>query len=889
MGDLVDISAAFLADKSSGIDSPEKLAERLTRGMGKQLSDEVAKEAKYIYEQSKLESAQRDKALVSVKNALEQKLRPAQELGVSKDQQTRELQQAVDYAREQTGTKGTKADAETQRAGITLLSQIGNKGVEDLVLTRAKQKGGTLSDAETVAAKLAMQDADANKSAMESPEAFARREAFFNAYRITGTEQGRSFRQRRWDVTAPAHERVKTALYDIMLDRKKKGGAEQLTLPQADKQLKQLKKFLKEEVGVENIEDIPVERLTDEAFMTDLVRTYSAKNAGLSMKARTWYLNSLVSAFKTHAANNIGNLTNFTVEYLVHRRAEAWLNKLIGNADGVLPSDLKGLGSQMLKAQLAAWKDAQNYLSTGKNNLEQSVYGADWVEQLRRQKRSFSGKAGTVIEAPTRMLGAEDAYFVSLIGHMEAMSAARQIARGEMGKEKIGTPEYEARVDELTSDYSSDAWRKGMDRAEYLTFKDETGRWIKSMLAFRRAHPNFTYVAPFLTTPANLIARGCEFVPGIGLVGRGVFRDIKEARGNPEARAELASKYSRLAAAQLIGIGASIALASTGAQLFKDDNDEPFITGSEPPSKFGRSELEARRRSLQPYTIRNPFDPKERISYRRIDPISTAIGLNVDLVGMALDYYKNRSVDRVIAQGKNAVLGQLVEKPFLKGIGDWVDWMRDEPGAQFPPLEVATGFYPRALQQIPAALGDRVMEQRKYGATSKQGGQPELPRLGKTMLYRATGISSIPGLGDLVEPKVNLYGDEVGKTGSAAYRMLLPFDRYGESGISPEGKAIDLRYLRGVEDTPEDTPPIPTEAGPRVLLGKQSYQMFPKDWAEYEGTRGKLLKDAAVQMGLVNDPNKPLSPEQIKMLNEISSFGGEAARAKMAPRYLGQR
>ena len=874
-----------MADPAKKIDSPEKLARAMTdeMGAGSTLIKEFEREAKTIFEQAKKAPEERDKAIASAREALDKKLKPAKELGVSEDERTRMIQEAVDRAREDAGIPGTKKDAETLASAYKLVDNLKPEGVEDLVVNRAKSTGGTLTDAETVAAKMVMQDADLNAAMMNDPKLFARRLAFFNAYRITGTEQARSFRQRRWD-NVPAHERVKQALYEIFLtsgDKKPKNAQFD-----ADKRLKDLKKFLSKELGVPDVESIPIEVLTDQKRMTDLVRDYSSRQANLGMKARTWFLNSLVSAFKTHAANLSGNVVNMGVEYMPligHRAIEARLNQLF-RIDGIMPSDLKGMGAQMVRAQQMALADATNYLKTGKNNLEEAVYGADWVEQLRKQKRSFSGKAGAVIEGPTRLLGTEDAYFVSLMGHMEALAAARMFARRE--GLRVGSAEYNARVDSMMSDKKSRAWEKGMDRAEYLTFKDETGRWIRSMLAFRRAHPNMTYVIPFLTTPANLIARGTEFVPGVGLIGRGIYRDFKEWKSG--ANTEVASRYSRLAAAQLIGLGATLGIAATGASMFKDDNDEPFITGSEPPRKFDQGEKEARRRSLPAYTIVNPFDPGERLSYRRVDPIATSIGLSVDLIDIYREALKDKNFQRAMDKGKNAILGQLVDKPFLKGPSDWIDWFQDAPGAKFPAFEAAAGFYPRALQQIPAALDPYVREQKQYGADAEGEGQKQGGRMAKTWLYKATGLPSIPGIGQLVEPKVNLYGDTVRKTGSPLYRMTVPFDRYGEEGISPEGRAIDLKYLRAVDTLPEDVEQIPTEAGPRAKLGTNLVQMYPKDWAEFEGERGSNLKEWAKRAGLTLDPNKPLTQEQITILRELASAGSEVAKAKIAPRYLGR-
>jgi len=876
LGDLVELSAQMMADKRNGIESPDALFDQLATGMGEGYAKSIKRAAPYLYEQAQKAAADRADAVAAVKTALEQKLEPKKTLGTSKDSQTAEIQKAVDYAREQAGIPDRKADAQTLADGQKLFDNLGVKGIENLVIERSQKAAGTLTDAETVAAKIAMMNADANKQAMNDPRVFAKRIAFMSAYRMTGTEQARSFRQRRWDITAPIDERVKNVLYEVFMDPSE-GKVRPNDLKGAESQLKKLKDFLKKELGVEDIESIPIEKLTDEAYMTDAVRKWSAENATLSQKARTWYLNSLVSAFKTHAANLTGNMMNFAMEYAAHRRLEARLNQLFG-IDGVMPSDLKGMGAQMLKVQKLAWEDAMQYLKTGKNRLEESVFRADWVEQLRKQKRSFSGKAGTIIEGPTRMLGTEDAYFVSLIGHMEAYSSARQIARSEM-KLKPGTQEYNDAVDSMLRDYRGNAWRRGMNRAEYLTFKDETGKFVRSLLALRRQHPSLTYITPFLTTPVNLISRGAEFVPGVGLVFRDIAKNVSAYRRGEIEASEFVHKYSRLAAAQAIGLGATLTAAALGATAFKDDNDEPFITGSEPPASFGRAETEARRRSLQPYTIKLPFT-NERISYRRLDPLSTAIGLNVDLINLVRDTYRTKDYSRMLDQGKNALLGQLVGKTFLKGPGDWISWIQNEPGAPFPATEVAIGMYPNALRQFPQAFDPYVRENRGYGAKGGEEGQSQIARFLQTKASRATGFP----IG--TEPKVNLYGEEVRKTGNPLYRMLVPFDRSGEEGISPEGRAIDLRFLRSLDTLPEDVGDLPIEMAPKMKLGPRTFQMFPEDYAAAEKERGQFLKQIAIENGILDDPRKPLEPWMVKMLRDLAQTGRERAVGKLAPKYM---
>ncbi|MBP9751191.1 MAG: hypothetical protein KBC95_05090, partial [Candidatus Peribacteraceae bacterium] len=904
MGDLVEVASQLMADKANKIRTPEDLVDAMSQHVGAVLAGGIAKEAKTIFAEASKNPEARDKSLTSVKKAMESGLAPAKKLSISNDEAASRLQLAVDRAREDGHIIDVKKDSQTLREGAQLYANIGRDGVINIVMERAKQFGGKLSDGEIVAAKIAMDDGVAHKEAASDPAVYLRQLAFANAFRITATEAGRGLRMYRWDINDPTDVRVKREIHDIFTAALEKN-PEKLTLDDATKQLKKIRTFLEKNVGVPDVESIPTAVLTDQAKMVDLVREWSAANATMGMKARTWCMNSLVSAFKTHAANVGGSAGNLAVEYTLHRQLEARLNQLF-KVDGVLPSDLAGLTSQMMKVQSMALRDAANYAKTGKNELEQKVYGSDWVGQLRKQKRSFSAKskltqepiewAGDKLQYVGRALGTEDAYFVSVSGHVEALAAsrmhARRVMRDRTGSEGVGTKEYNDIVDREFSDYTSDSWRRGMNRSEYLAFKNETAEGLKTLLSIRRKHPWLTPLAWFLTTPWNLISRGAEFAPGIGLINRGVFRGGNDfSPGDPMYRESKAEIRTRAAAAQIIGLVATAAIAATKASMFNDDGDEPFITGSDPPMSFEKGEKEARRRSLQPYTVKNflnIFDPNERISYRRLDPMATGLGLTVDIVDMFQDYAHTGSLDRLASKAKSATVGQFVDKPFLQGPSDVIRMFQDGPSKKSP-IEYALGllgnFYPRFFQQFPAALDDKVRETKNYGATKQQEGQPEAARMLKTAAYRATGFPSLPFVGQLAEPKVNLGGEEVGKTGSPLYRLTVPADRYGDEGISPEARRLDLNYIQSVPHLAEDAPNYPTESGPSLSFGGKNFKMFPQDWAEAEKQRGAMFMDLAKKAGFTEKRSKPFSPEELKALGAFAQAGSGVAKAKMIPRY----
>lgn len=917
LGDLVELSAQMMADKRNGIENPDQLFEALTTGMGEPFAKSIEKAAPYLFENAKASADERVKIEPNVRRAIEQGLKPKRELATSAVPDVKIAQEATDYALEKAGLKTTLRDAQAEKDALRLIHNLGGKdGGRDHILSRGASKQG-LSPAEVVMAKILIEDPELNARAAADPREGAKQMMVRAAYRMTGTDPARAMRLRSWDRALPSPDRVKNVLIELALDpgdiRLK-----DINLDLAAERIKRLKKFLKKEIGVEDVSDIPEADLLDEAKMTNLVRNMSAENATLGMKLRTWYLNSLVSAIKTHVRNVTGNVANVGIEYGLHRQLEARLNQMLG-IDGIVPSDLKGLASQLWHAHNMATKDALGYFATGKNALEQKVFEKDWIDTLRSQKRSFNSKtklrenpfewAGAKLENASRLLGTEDAYFVSALGHAEALASARMIARQEMTieaakkiaeqrgihvdeakklvdvKKILSSDEYGRRVTQMQGDYNSEAWLRGMNRSEYLTFKNETRGLVKTLLMARQRHPNLTYVTTFVTTPANLMGRGTEFVPGIGLVTNGLIGDMADLRAGKTNKTLLSEKYSRLAAAQFIGLVGTLAMGALGATRFKDDNEEPFITGGGAPRMLGASELDAARRTDMRYSIRNPFG-KGRIPYSGIDPLTTIMGLNADVVDMYFDWTTNKDVDRLMTRGFRAVAGQFMDKPFLKGPGDLIEFVQNKlegkSGGPNPFVETPLGFYPNVLRSLASSADPYVRETKVYGTNAKQEGQSRGERFAKATLSRMTGIP----IG--VEPKVDYWGREVRKPFgtdplSVLARLVLPTDVRGDKPEQQGGRDIDMKYLRMAQEMGDETPQLPPEMGPLMQLGQRKFQLSPEDWAAAERDAGEFSLQTALDNDILSGP---MTPAKVEMLRDVRGYGRKQAVGKLAPKYM---
>ena len=198
-----------------------------------------------------------------------------------------------------------------------------------------------------------------------------------------------------------------------------------------------------------------------------------------------------------------------------------------------------------------------------------------------------------------------------------------------------------------------------------------------------RKHPSLRFFAPFLTVPVNVAAVGLENTIGGGLEGMvraaqatgfGRMPGVEELlnkmkHSNPE-RAQAAATNMYMSSMVVGTFGAL--LSRDGMVVPTESQVLPTITGGGPKDlQMKRAMINA---GWQPYSIRVG---DQYVSYQRVEPIASWLGLLTDSVQIA-HYYRNSNEYETAEAGMGAataalsgsLVRQLTDKNFTKGLSD---------------------------------------------------------------------------------------------------------------------------------------------------------------------------------------------------------------------------
>ena len=224
-----------------------------------------------------------------------------------------------------------------------------------------------------------------------------------------------------------------------------------------------------------------------------------------------------------------------------------------------------------------------------------------------------------------------------------------------------------------------------------LTFANEAGdAFTKGVMNVLEAVPLFKFVVPFVKTPTNILKFGLDRSP-VGLAKDAVlfatsakYRDAF-TNGTPAYKAEMLGRMT-------------VATTATAGIMFYITNNEGAITGGGPQNKEEKDALKAT--GWQPYSIRIG---DKRISYNRLDPIATPLGILADIC----EYNKVNapSGDSGASNAMSAFLVSmtynLTDKSYLRGLNNLMNVARD-PETYGPKLfqDIAGGLVPNTLNQL---------------------------------------------------------------------------------------------------------------------------------------------------------------------------------------------
>ena len=488
-----------------------------------------------------------------------------------------------------------------------------------------------------------------------------------------------------------------------------------------------------------------VDSATDANSLNTMTEKLSkAKNVDMVYEA---WINGLLSALGTHAVNLLSNslVAGWTV-------GERKIASMIGGALDV-PSIPKGEASAqafgLVKGARDGFKLAWEALKTGEpsdvlTKIESAEHKAITAENLGLSGTAgrFADFMGETIRMPGRFLGAEDEFFKSVGYRMELNAQAFRQATNE----GLEGQAFAARVQDIIRNPPENIELEAITAMRYQTFTNELGDVGKSVQGTIGKIDNWTkedfgipsarVIVPFIRTPTNVMKFALERTPLAPLTD-GVKADI--AAGG--ARRDLA--LAKIATgSMMMAVAADFALSGD-------------ITGSG-GSDYALKNIK-RATGWQPYSIKVG---DEYISYSRLDPVGTWLGLAADAVEVMGQVDDADALDiataTAIALSKN-----LTNKTYMSGVAQTIDVLSSTSAE-------VDGESKKAKRYIERMLGSFV-----------PAGVAQLERTISPEMSATEGIiekfrSRIPGLSNDLPPRRNIFGEPVVLEGGIGPDIMSP-------------------------------------------------------------------------------------------------------------------
>lgn len=744
----------------------------------------------------------------------------------------RELVRDVDEAREEQGVPKERHDEPVFAEATARLEA--NYAGERAKLVAVARAGGQLNDVETVMAKRILNRESQEAIRSGDADRVAEAMALIDAYRRTGTEQARAFRQRRDPVETP-EQRAQRTLGEALLTPPKGKTAEEWVA-----QIPDVKKKL-EAMGVDadNLEEVS----KDPIKASQALHTIQAAKADVWDAAYEFWRNSILSSPLTQAANIIGNTTHSMWHFTAERFAEALVNTFAKQQTGAQWGEFKHMLAGVLPGLS---RGMQNLLKSWKAEIPffEAEVGRAGVSKIEDKNIAISGLKGRIIRMPQRMLLAADEMYKTLFAEMEVGVQAYRIAKAE----GLEGDALRQRIHELSIDHESKAWDAAIALARELTFQEQKGVAIPGILKVRRDWPGLRYLIPFVTTPWNIFKLGLRKSPyGTLRLAHKTYKGVKT--GNWDG-------ITRNMAEQLIAWGIVLALLG-------NDEDDPWITGT--VSEYDRG---GRRLSRRTYPSQSIKIGDTWYSYARIEPFATTVGTIVDWLGAI----KSGQVKRIVSTPLTSLVGQVKNKTFLSGLSDFLRALEGEaPEEKLArwAASFATSWIPNLARSTGRATQDVYPERGVWG-----DGPEWLSRLMRRTLER-TELGFVPSY-----PSIDIWGREAPRPVSPAphtdflWRMFVP-SRTRREDVTLGDRILVNWNNQNPEDERFPGPPRKyfTVQGKRRWLNEAEYRQF----MELSGKKADDLVGKWLEPGDAANPKE----RDIKQVTRAIEKGRALAKSRL--------
>jgi hypothetical protein len=362
-----------------------------------------------------------------------------------------------------------------------------------------------------------------------------------------------------------------------------------------------------------------------------------------------------------------------------------------------------------------------------------------------------------------------------------AKRAWNQIPKGKR-------PDYKGFQKSFVENPSPKAHEEAMEFAKYTTFMSDPGKVSAWIIKGRDVVPGGRFVVPFVNTIGNLLKRGVEMTPGVGLA---------MARGQ---------NASEVIAKQIEGLIISAAVWS------KLEAGE--LTGSAPDNEAERKSGYRRGWKAWSMKVGDTY-----YQYRRIEPFNTVLATATIFHQQLVNAKDEDTATDIMGKMANEFKNNLIDSSYLQGMSQVLNrhgGFATQPKRLASSLVPFSGFWRSINRSYEAA----VEGQAKY-------------RPGRDWIGAFAGV--IPGLYKLSQPEVTVWGEEI-KLQGGVFRQWLP---YKWSKITDDPTEIFLEKLKKYPGLPNQWV---TDRKEKIRLDDDLY----REYIISAGSRAKKRLDTLV-------------------------------------------
>jgi proteasome lid subunit RPN8/RPN11 len=494
--------------------------------------------------------------------------------------------------------------------------------------------------------------------------------------------------------------------------------------------------------------------LGDPEAVQRLINYLSPRAASWSDKFYEAYLASLLSGPKTHVVNTVSNFATAGLE--VGKEAAAGAVDFARSAITGAPRER--YVSDAVHDLVGMWGGAQEGLRAFAKTMR-TGQPATRGTAFDIRAGAIEGTKGRIIRSPLTALSAEDEFFKSVARRGAINVAAYREARAKGLKGRA----LSAEAERLLSAPTEEMFKYAQDVALDRTFQNPLGPAGKAMNRIRMNTPIgrhfLRWLIPFQKTPTNIALKAISYSPlnAIRMLAR-------EGGENRFRGGELSDEIAKMALGTAFGAGVA-AYALQGK-----------VSGGGPPNGPQRDSLYAT--GWQPYSFKVG---KKWVSYARIEPLSTVLGLAADATEIA-DHANDEEWGKISTAVGLGLSKNLTSKTFLTGLSDALEALHDpERYGQKLVSSFAGSVVPSVAAQTARAMDPKIRE-------------------AKGIIERIK--SRIPKVREQVKAKRDIRGAEVPATGNFWERLVSPVETSPERGGEIEKLIVDLGASVGpVRDT----------------------------------------------------------------------------------------